>query len=101
MRRLPPLRGRNGLALLCNGDAAERQHQGGRVEDLQVLADDEYRQDRAEDRDEVDEQARAVRPDALDALDVEDLGEQRGKEGGIENYRPAPDRKGISLNSSH
>ena len=53
------------------------------------LAEDQHRADGAEERDQVDEEARAVGADQLDAADIEDLRDQRGEEDRVERRSPS------------
>ena len=76
-------------ARLGQPDAAEHQRHGERVVGMEVLAEDDDRQQRAEDRHQVDEQAGAVGADQLDAPDVEYLRQDRREEHRIGDDAPA------------
>lgn len=56
---------------------------------VQHLPQDHHREDRAEDRHQVDEDAGAVGADQLVALDEQHLGDERGEDGGEGCDQPA------------
>jgi len=70
---LPPLR---------QPDSAQHQAQRHHVIQMQHLAEEHHREQGAEDRDQVDEDAGAVGADDLVALDEQYLGDERGEHGG-------------------
>lgn len=67
------------------------KHQAQRhdVIEMQHLAEDHHAEQRAEDRDQVDEDAGAVGADDLVALDEQHLGDERGEHGGEGCDQPA------------
>ena len=54
-----------------------------------AFAEDDHRQDGADDREQIDEDRGAVRPDDLDAARIAELGDDRGKEHHIDDAAPS------------